>query len=193
MWTIYIIFLLGRANKFTDAKYTSFISDVFNLLFLIRTDCLENFVLIFLLYFILCSRSLNVSSRHSFKFQKVQKNLQLSNGKCTIEYKNHEYTFTRRFVNIWSYFHFKCIFCHTHFFTIVRKFIALNAELGYSTANITKRDIEFIHLYYETNHIISDILQLHIPLKFYSSGGTKNPAICTKWKRFIKASEWFLI
>lgn len=96
MWTIYIIFLLGRANKFTDAKYTSFISDVFNLLFLIRTDCLENFVLIFLLYFILCSRSLNVSSRHSFKFQKVQKNLQLSNGKCTIEYKNHEYTLTRR-------------------------------------------------------------------------------------------------
>ena len=193
MWTIYIIFLLGRANKFTDAKYTSFISDVFNLLFLIRTDCLEIFVLIFLLYFILCSRSLNVSSRHSFKFQKVQKNLQLSNGKCTIEYKNHEYTFTRRFVNIWSYFHFKCIFCHTHFFTIVRKFIAVNAELGYSTANITKRDTEFLHLYYETNHIISGILQLHVPLKFYSSGRTKNPAICTKWKRFIKASEWFLI
>lgn len=45
-------FSLRRANKLADTKYTGFISDVFNLLFVVRTDCFGNLVLIFLLYII---------------------------------------------------------------------------------------------------------------------------------------------
>lgn len=46
------LFSLRRANKLADTKYTGFISDVFNLLFVVRTDCFGNLVLIFLLYII---------------------------------------------------------------------------------------------------------------------------------------------
>jgi len=108
MWTNYIFFLLGRANKFTDAKYTGF-----NFLFVIRNDCLENFVLITFTIFY------SLIFRYSFKFRS-RNNLQLSNGKCTIEYKNHEYTFTRRsFSHHLSIFDrifiLNVFFCHTRF------------------------------------------------------------------------------
>lgn len=75
----FFLFFLRRANKLTDNKYTAFICDVFNPLSVERNDRFGNLVLVFLLHFILCPHSLNISSRYSLKWFPNRENSQLSN------------------------------------------------------------------------------------------------------------------